>query len=187
MSVYGELDSTVKHRTQFAFKGKGEHIAKVHMLNIAYPKQHMNIKTTDDSRDRVIVPDTVKITFNFELESTDKTRSFVNNVSRALVKKKVVILGSKDFDTISNSDVDDTYKDLYLRKKGHEEKLLQGTQPANGLKVDSTALPVTTQENDIKKEYDKRYAIPLGFDFFKHPMYPYGFKEDLTVKLELNS
>ena len=34
---------------------------------------------------------------------------------------------------------------------------------------------------------DKRFAIPLDFDFFKHPVYPYGLKEDLIVRLELNS
>ena len=39
------------------------------------------------SRDHVIVPDTVEITFNFDIESTDKTRSIVYNVGRALVKK----------------------------------------------------------------------------------------------------
>ena len=37
MSVYGELDPIVEHRTQFAFKGKREHITKVIILNIAYP------------------------------------------------------------------------------------------------------------------------------------------------------
>ena len=65
---------------------------------------------------------------------------------------------------------------------------------ANGLearegakKSDSAELTVTTQENAIKKTFDKRFAIPLDFDFFKHPVYPYGFKEDLTVRLELNS
>ena len=31
MSVYGELDPMVEHRTQFAIKGKREHIAKVNM------------------------------------------------------------------------------------------------------------------------------------------------------------
>ena len=41
------------------------------------------------SRDQIIVPDTLKITFNLEVESKDKTRSVVNNVGRALVKKKV--------------------------------------------------------------------------------------------------
>ena len=67
-------------------------------------------------------------------------------------------------------------------------------QPANGLKAwlnakksDGTALTLTTQENVIKKTYDKRFAIPLDFDFFKHPVYPYGLKEDLTINIELNS
>ena len=44
-----------------------------------------------------------------------------------------------------------------------------------------------TKENAIKKTFGKRFAIPLDFDFFKHPVYPYGLKEDLIVKLELIS
>ena len=55
-----------------------------------------------------------------------------------------------------------------------------------GKKADGTALTVTTQENAIKKTIDKRLAIPLDFDFFKHSLYPYGLKEDLIVGLELN-
>ena len=54
-------------------------------------------------------------------------------------------------------------------------------------KADSTTLAVTTQENSIKRTFDKRFEIPLDFDFFKHPVYPYGLKEDLIVRLELNS
>ena len=38
-----------------------------------------------------------------------------------------------------------------------------------------------TQENAIKQTFDKR------FDFFKHPLYSYRLKEDLIVRLELNS
>ena len=44
MSVYGELDPVVEHRTQFAFKGKREHIAKVNIPNITYPNQHIDIE-----------------------------------------------------------------------------------------------------------------------------------------------
>ena len=51
----------------------------------------------------------------------------------------------------------------------------------------AAALAVITQENAIKKMFDKRSAIPLNFDFFKYPVYPYGLKEDLIVMLELNS
>ena len=87
MSVYEELDHMVEHRTQFAFKGKREHIAKVNMLNIAYLNQHIEVKILHGSRDHVIIPDTVNITFNFYITSTDKARSIVSNVGRALAKK----------------------------------------------------------------------------------------------------
>ena len=88
MNVYEELDPMVEHRTQFAFKGKRGHMTKVNMPNIAYPNQHNNIEIPLCSRDHVIVPNTVKITFNLDIESTGKTRSVVKNVGRALVKKE---------------------------------------------------------------------------------------------------
>ena len=104
----------------------------------------------------------------------------MNNVGRALVKKKVLMLGSKDIDMINNSDIYYTYKELYLSEKEREGRLLQGIQSANGLKAplgakkaDGTALTLTTQENAIKKTLGKRFAIPLDFDFFKHSVYPY--------------
>ena len=97
------------------------------------------------------------------------------------MKKKVIILGSKDVDMINNADIYDTYKDLYLSEKEREEKLLQDIQPAFGLKTrvcakkaDGTVLTVTTRENAIKMTCDKRFAVPLDFNFFKHPVYPYG-------------
>ena len=46
---------------------------------------------------------------------------------------------------------------------------------------------MTTQENAVKKTFDNRFAIPLHFDFFKQPIYPYGLREDLIVRLQLNS
>ena len=56
------------------------------MPNIRYPRQHIDTEIPHGSRDHVIVPDTLKITFDFDLESKDKVRSVVNNVGRALVK-----------------------------------------------------------------------------------------------------
>ena len=54
-------------------------------------------------------------------------------------------------------------------------------------KADGTALTMTTQEKAIKKTFDKRFAIRVDFDFFKHSVYPYGLKEYLIVRLEFNS
>ena len=58
----------VEHRIQFASKVKREHISKVNMPNIAYPSQHINIEIPHGSKDHVIVPDTVKITFKLDIE-----------------------------------------------------------------------------------------------------------------------
>ena len=90
MSVYGELDPMVEHRTQFAFRGKRGNITKVNMSNIAYPNQQIDIEIPHGSRDHVIIPDTVKITFNLDTESTDKSRNAANNIGRSLVKKGAV-------------------------------------------------------------------------------------------------
>ena len=49
------------------------------------------------------------------------------------------------------------------------------------------AITVTIKENAIKFTSGKRFAVPLNFDFFKHSVYLSGLKEDLIVKLELNS
>ena len=135
ISIYKQLGPMPEHRTQFAFKGKREHITKVNMPNIAHPNQHVDIEIPHGLRDRVILPENVKITFNLDSQSIVKTRSIVNNVSRALLKKMVLIFGSKEIDTINNAHIYDTYKYLYLNEKEYEEKLLQGIQSARGLKA----------------------------------------------------
>ena len=162
--------------------------------NIAYPGQHFKIIIPKGSANHVIVPDTLRITFDLDLTSTGKARSVVNNVGRTLGEKKVLWLGSKEIDVINNSYIYDAYKDLYLSEKECEERLLQGIQSANEVKAhlgakksDGTALTLTTQENVIRKTYDKRFPIPLDCDFFKHTFYPYSFEEDLSIMVELNS
>ena len=64
------------------------------------------------------------------------------------------MLGSKEIDTINNSDIYDTYKDLYLSEKEGEEKLLQGIQAANGLKVQVGAKKIrwhSTDSDNVRK------------------------------------
>ena len=63
------------------------------------------------------MPNTLKIMFDFEIESTDKVRSVVNNVGRSLVKRKVLRLGSKETDVINNACIFDANKDLYQLKR----------------------------------------------------------------------
>ena len=88
MSIYGkEFDPMQEKRTQFAFKGKREHMVTTNTPNIACPGQHFKIKTPKGSIDHVILLIPLKMTFDLEIKSTDKGRSVVNDVGRTLVKK----------------------------------------------------------------------------------------------------
>ena len=87
MNIYGrKLDPMIEKRTQFAFKGKREHITTINTPNIAYPGQHFKIKIPKGSIDHAFVPNTLKTTFDLEIKSTEKARSVINN-GRTLVKK----------------------------------------------------------------------------------------------------
>ena len=194
MSIYRKLDSMSERSTQVS-KGKREHKPKVNVKNMAYSNQHIDIEIQHGSRYHAIVPDTIKIAFSLNIESTCKTCGIVNSVSRTLVKKKVPMLGSKKSDIINNSDVYAAYEDLYLSEKEPKQKLLQGIQSENSLKVrvqakraDGTAIAITALENVVKKIFGKRFGIPTDFDFFKHLVYPYRLKEDLNFLkcIELN-
>ena len=67
------------------------------------------------------------------------------------------MLGSEEIDTIINSDMYDTSKDLYLSEKQSEEKLLQGIQSANGLKTWVQAIIPITKATNITKS-NKKYS-----------------------------
>lgn len=112
MILYGEINLISELRTQLDFKNKRGHITKTSKPNIAYPYQHSDIEIPYGSRDHAIVPDTLKTTFNFDIEYTDKTRSVAKNIGRTLLKKKVLMFGSKGIHTSNNTDIYDTHKEL---------------------------------------------------------------------------
>lgn len=99
-----------------------EHIAKINISNMAYLKPHNDIETPHSLRDYVIVAGTIKLTFDTDIQSTDKTCSAVKN----LVKKKVITLGSKETDIIDNADIYDACKNHNWSEAERGKKLIQG-------------------------------------------------------------
>ena len=105
MSIYRKLDPMSEYRTEFVFKGKREQIDMVNMPSMAYPNHHIDTEIPHSSRDYVILPNTVKVTFNLTLNQ--QIKHVVNNVGRTLIKKNVLMIGSKEIDTINNADIYD--------------------------------------------------------------------------------
>ena len=91
-SICRELNPMAENRVSNAFHGKREHIIKPNTPNMEYSSQHIDTEIPYGLTDHVIVPDTLEITFNLQIESTVKIRSVVNNVGRMLVKKEELIL-----------------------------------------------------------------------------------------------
>ena len=91
MSNYGELDPMPEHKIKRAFKGKREHVDKVKITDIAYPSQNIDIAIKHGSRDHDIVPDTVKITFNLDIEFTDKTVVLLTITSPSLIEYSMLL------------------------------------------------------------------------------------------------
>ena len=120
---------------------------------MTYPNQNIDIAIPHSSRDLIIVPGSVKIKINIDIDFTEKARTIAENVGRALVKKKVVMIGSKEINTINNADIYETYKDLYLSEEEREEKLLHGIKSANGLRSRNSAKRPIKKGNN---SYDPR-------------------------------
>ena len=75
----------LEHKTQFYSEDKRYHIAKLNILNLVHPNQHPDIEIPHGLRNHVIVPDTVKILHNLDIESTSKTRRISNKMRRIIV------------------------------------------------------------------------------------------------------
>ena len=61
--------------------------------------------------------DTLKISFNFKIESKHTEGSIVSNVGRVFVKEMVLTVNSKKINTVNNIDIYGNYKYLYLSEK----------------------------------------------------------------------
>ena len=136
-TTYLELNPTDEKRIQFLFTGKREHLVKVNVLNAAHHNRHFGVKIPSGPHKHAIVPDSLRLRFNFDLESTDKTRSTVNNIGRAIVQKKTLLFGSHEIQSINNADIVNTYNNLYLDKNDRENCILQGIQTEHRVKIAS--------------------------------------------------
>ena len=195
-SIYGELNMDPEsNRIQWAFKGLREHVVIMNSPPNAYPDQEIYIEIPRGSEGDVMIPQIPQVTFDLNIESSkDKARTVVNNVSRSLIVKKELLLGGKTIEVVNISNEYDTYKDLYMTSNERQDALLQGIQSETGLKarlgatkVGDTALTLSTEETAIKKTLGNKFYIPLDFGIFKQPVYPFGLKDSLKVKLVFNS
>ena len=64
-----------------------------------------------------MIPDSLKLTFDFDLTSTLNTRYTVNNVAKALITKLMINYEGNEIQIIQDFDIWEMYNDQWLSRK----------------------------------------------------------------------
>ena len=105
MEYRNKLNPERSLQTPHGIKGTRQKVIVTHNPSEIDQNQLLLVRLPNLGSDDVIVPGTVKLSFNIELSSTaDPKRMLVNNIGRAIIKKLAVkfegneILSVNDFD-----------------------------------------------------------------------------------------
>ena len=123
--------------------------------------------------DDVIVPGTVKLSFNIELSSTtDTKRMLVSNIGRAIAKKLAVKFEGNEILSIDDFDIFACYRDLWKTKSEKGNAIGQGIISNDGCTENCMKLRINASDKNSTSKQDKaiadtywnKFIIPLDFE-----------------------
>ena len=140
----------------------------------------------------VIVPGTVRLTFDIELNSEDPNRTIVNNLGRAIVEQIVIKLEGREIQSIRASDVFFCYCDLWKTNEEREDLAYQGIQTDNAAKLRINSGDKNTNNKKdvvINNCFGNRFCIPLDFELLEthSPYHQSALRDRLEYELTFNS
>ena len=85
MEVGNRLNPQRSFRKEFALKGVQQHIIKTNNPSTIGPDELLTVPFPDLKENQVIIPGTMKLTFNISLVGTDVNRTLVKNLSKNIM------------------------------------------------------------------------------------------------------
>ena len=85
MEVGNRLNPQRSFRKGFALKGVQQHIIKMNNPSTIGPDELLTVHFPDLKENQVIIPGTMKLTFNISLVGTDVNRTLVKNLSKNIM------------------------------------------------------------------------------------------------------
>ena len=110
MEVGNKLNPQRSYRQGFALKSIRQHI-KTNNPSMIGPDELLTVRFPDLKENQVIVPGTMKLTFNISLSGTDTNKTLVKTSGRNVIRKLVVKLEGNEI--ISTDDCDIFYSYYY--------------------------------------------------------------------------
>ena len=91
MEVGDKFNPQRSYRKGFALKGTRQHIVKTNNPFTIGPDELLTVRFPDLKKNQVIIPTTMKLTFNISLSGTDTNRTLVGNLGRNIIRKLIII------------------------------------------------------------------------------------------------
>ena len=191
MSAYGEkLNPYRKIREPRGVKGIRQSVVITNNPSTIDQNQQLLVRFPNLSSNDVIVPGTVRLAFEIELDSKDQNATIYQNIGRAIIKKTTIRISGNEIMSIDDSDIYHCYIDLWKTPYEVANMAYQGIGKVNMLKHRVGAGDKSSDKEDeaIADAYKNRFCIPLDFEILEThmPFYQAGLGDRLEYELTFN-
>ena len=192
MEVGDRLNLQRSYRKGFALKGLHQHIIKMNNPSAIGPDELLTVRFPDLKENQVIIPSTMKLTFNVSLVDTDVNRTLVGNLGRNIIRKLIVKLKGNEIISIDDYDILCSYYDCWKCKTENLNTVFQGiveadSQTDNAIKhqINATDKANNAKDQTVASIYNNRFCIPLDFEILESSLslYQYSLGSHLTYEL----
>ena len=156
------------------------------------PEETLYVSVPKLNENEVIVPGSLALRLNIDLNGGHANNFLVDNVSRALVDKLTVKYAGEVLQDTVGFDIYKIYQDLFLSKEERDNMLLDGIQSEDLNKIRSNAgdkkTSGITAENKLSQIYGTKYRIRLDHQILTDhgAFYPQALFNDLVFELKLS-
>jgi hypothetical protein len=191
MSTYGDkLNPYRKLREPRGVKGIRQSVVITNNPSTIDQNQQLLVRFPNLSNNDVIVPRTVRLAFEIELNSKDANATLFQNIGRAIVKKTTIRISGNEVMSIDDSDIYHCYIDLWKAPTERSNMSYQGVCPDNMLKHRVGAGDASSDKlhQAVAAAYGNRFCIPLDFELLEThtPFYQAGLGDRLEYEITFN-
>ena len=192
MEVGDRLNPQRSYRKGFALKGLRQHIIKTNNPSTIGPDELLTVRFPDLQENQVIIPGTIKLTFNITLVGTDPNGTLVGNLGRNIIRKRVVKLEGNEIISTDDYDVLYSYYDCWKCTNERLNAVFQGIVEADGQtrnaikhRINSGDKANNAKDQTVASIFNNCFCIPLDFEILESslPLYQYGLGSRLTYEL----
>ena len=155
------------------------------------PEETLYVSVPKLNENEVIVPGSLALRFNIDLNGGHANNFLVDNVSRALLDKLPVKYAGEVLQDTVGFDIYKIYEDLFLSKEERDNMLLDGIQGEDLNKIRSNSGDKKTSgvaaENKLSESCGTKYNIQLDHQILTDhgAFYPQALFNDLVFELNL--